>query len=294
MGRTIQPRLYNTDKPSFDVYFRNYERLFGPLTGKKIHLLELGISQGGSLELWRDYFRRGTIAGIDISPVRLDDPTGRIHVYQGLQQDTALLDRVRRETAPDGFDIIIDDCSHIGEFTALSFWHLFDRHLKPGGLYVIEDWGTGYMRGTPDGKAYSPQRSVASFRSLLRPLVETLAARPSVLRRPALGRVVRAVMNRLVRMKFRSHMRGLVGFVKQLVDEAGMDDITHPAWGTPPARASKFSYIQISHGQVFIAKAGGEGGQALPPAGSALRRSGRAPGSPRRLRRGATERKKKP
>jgi len=63
---------------------------------------------------------------------------------------------VRSETAPEGFDIIIDDCSHIGEFTAVSFWHLFDRHLKPGGLYVIEDWGTGYMRGTPDGRACVP------------------------------------------------------------------------------------------------------------------------------------------
>ena len=294
MGKRINPLPYNTDKPSFDVYFRNYERLFGPLAGRKIHLLELGISQGGSLELWRDYFRRGTIAGIDISPVRLDDPTGRIHVYQGLQQDTALLDRVRRETAPDGFDIIIDDCSHIGEFTALSFWHLFDRHLKPGGLYVIEDWGTGYMRGTPDGKAYVPPRAVTSLRSRLRPVVETLVARPSIARRPVLRRVVRAVMNRLVRMKFRSHMHGLVGFVKQLVDEAGMDDITHPAWGTPPPRESKFRYIQISHGQVFIAKAGEPAGPAVPPAGHSRRKSVRAPGPAGHPLQAKKERKKRP
>jgi SAM-dependent methyltransferase len=290
MRKTINPRRYNTDKPSFDVYFRNYERLFGPLAGRTIHLLELGISQGGSLELWRDYFRRGTIAGIDISPVRLDDPSGRIHVYQGLQQDTALLDRVRKETAPEGFDIIIDDCSHIGEFTALSFWHLFDRHLKPGGLYVIEDWGAGYMRGTPDGRAYVPPRSVASLRSLLRPFVESIVARPSLARRPALKRVVRAVMNRLVRMKFRSHTRGLVGFVKQLVDEAGMDDITHPAWGTPPARPSKFKYMQISHGQVFIEKADG----VAHAASTAPRRSGRVSRSARPLRRGTGGRKKRP
>jgi hypothetical protein len=294
MGKTINPLRYNTDKPSFDVYFRNYERVFGPLAGKKIHLLELGISQGGSLELWRDYFQSGTIAGIDISTVRLDDPTGRIHVYQGLQQDTALLDRVRRETAPDGFDIIIDDCSHIGEFTALSFWHLFDTHLKPGGLYVIEDWGTGYMRGMPDGKAYVPPGSTASIRSRLRPFVERMVDRPSVVRRPALRRVVHALMNRLVRMKFRSHMYGLVGFVKQLVDEAGMDDITQPEWGTPPARASKFSYIQVSHGQVFIAKAGDSSGPAVPVAGTAPRRRVRRAGSARRRVPAATGQKKRP
>jgi hypothetical protein len=287
MRRKIHARLYNTDKPSFDVYFRNYERFFGPLAGKPVHLLELGISAGGSLMLWRDYFRKGTIAGIDISPVRLDDPTGRIHAYQGLQQDRTLLDRVRRETAPEGFDIIIDDCSHIGEFTALSFWHLFDTHLKPGGLYVIEDWGTGYMRGTPDGKAYTPPRSVGAFRSRLRPLLESAASRPEVTGRPAVSRVVRAAMNRLVRMKFRSHMHGLVGFIKQLVDEAGMEDITHPAWGTPPARASKFKFIQISHGQVFIAKADDPPAPVSPPARrESIRPRGRRtrPGSGRKKR----------
>jgi SAM-dependent methyltransferase len=275
MKRTLDPRLYNTDKPGFDAYFRNYESLFSPLASKKIHLLELGISQGGSLQMWRDYFRKGMITGIDMSPVPLEDPGERIRIYQGLQQDAALLDRVRNETAPEGFDIIIDDCSHIGEFTALSFWHLFDRHLKPGGLYVIEDWGTGYMRGMADGKAYNPRRSVASFRSRLRPLAEALVARAAVVRRPALMRVVRAVMNRLVRVRFRSHMHGLVGFVKQLVDEAGMDDITHPAWGTPPARASKFKYVRVSHGQVIIAKA--EGVLSSSPLSGHLPRTPRAP-----------------
>jgi hypothetical protein len=104
-----------------------------------------------------------------------------------------------------------------------------------------------------------------------------------------LKRVVHAVMNRLVRMRFRSHMYGLVGFVKQLVDEAGMDDITHPAWGTPPARASKFSYIQVSHGQVFIAKAGESPGRAATAA-----RSVRVPGRARPPVQAKKRRKKKP
>ncbi|HUI09692.1 MAG TPA: class I SAM-dependent methyltransferase [Bacteroidota bacterium] len=256
MVRRITPGRYKTDKQSFDLYFRTYEELFAPLADQPVHLLELGISQGGSLELWRDYFRKGTIAGIDVAPVSLSDRSGRIHVYRGLQQDCALLDRVRTETAPGGFDVIIDDCSHIGEFTALSFWHLFDRHLKPGGLYIIEDWGTGYMRGAPDGKSYHPRARAGSLRSRLRPVAERLLTHPAVAGRPLATRLVRAAMNRLVRMNFPSHTRGLVGFVKQLVDEAGMGDITHPDWGTPPARASKFRYVRFSHGQVIIEKAG--------------------------------------
>ena len=281
MIRRITPGLYNTDKKSFDVYFRTYEEVFAPLADREVHLLELGISAGGSLELWRDYFPGGTIAGIDVSPVTLHEAGPRVRVYRGLQQDTALLDRVREETAPGGFDIIIDDCSHIGEFTALSFWHLFDRHLKPGGLYVIEDWGAGYMRTSPDGKAYRPRRRTGSLRSRLRPAAERLLAHPAVARSPRARRVVQAAMNRLVRMNFPSHTRGLVGFVKQLVDEAGMADITHPAWGVPPARESKFRYVRISHGQVVIAKAGGADearGEVPPPR---RRTGGRPPGRKR-------------
>ena len=71
------------------------------------------------------------------------------------------------KTAPDGFDIIIDDASHIGELTKTSFWHLFDHHLKPGGLYAIEDWGTGYLDDFTDGRKFQPRISIrARVRSL--------------------------------------------------------------------------------------------------------------------------------
>ena len=42
---------------------------------------------------------------------------------------------VARKTAPEGFDIIIDDASHFGDLTKIAFWHLFDNHLKPSELY---------------------------------------------------------------------------------------------------------------------------------------------------------------
>jgi hypothetical protein len=63
---------------------------------------------------------------------------------------------VARKTAPEGFDIIIDDASHFGDLTKIAFWHLFDNHLKPSRLYVIEDWGTGYWSDWTDGKNLPP------------------------------------------------------------------------------------------------------------------------------------------
>ncbi len=116
-------------------------------------VLELGVLRGGSLRLWRDYFRKGTIVGLDRARVAVDDPERRIQIYQGSQDDTALLTRIAREHAPAGFDLIIDDASHVAALTRRSFWHLFEHHLKPGGLYVIEDWGMGYWSDWPDGAA---------------------------------------------------------------------------------------------------------------------------------------------
>ncbi len=77
---------YDTDKAVHTHYLRNYEHYFGDLRDKEIRLFELGVKEGGSLYLWRDYFERGLIVGLDIEPVQLDDLTGRIRTYQGMQQ----------------------------------------------------------------------------------------------------------------------------------------------------------------------------------------------------------------
>src|SRR6267142_1757440 len=145
---------YDTDKALLSHYLRNYEHYFSELRDKEVTLFELGIKEGGSLLMWRDYFEQARIVGLDINPVPLDEENERIRTYQGAQQDTELLDRIASENAPAGFDIIIDDCAHIGVLARASFWHLFDNHLKSGGVYVIEDWGTGYWDRWVDGIRY--------------------------------------------------------------------------------------------------------------------------------------------
>lgn len=202
----LTARGYETDKGPH--YLRRYEAFFRPLVDKEVRLLELGVWKGGSLLLWRDYFPRGTIVGLDISSVTIDDPTGRIRLYCGRQDDVQLLHRVAEEVAPGGFDIIIDDASHIASFTRTSFWCLFDHHLKPGGVYVIEDWGTGYWESWPDGHQYEGT----------------------------------------------PHTAGMVGFVKELVDECGMEDLTHQTRGVGPPRPSRIAFMQVSGGQIFVVK----------------------------------------
>jgi hypothetical protein len=233
--RTIRSKGLDLDAYDTDKIRLGYIELYDPIltsrSNKEIKLLEVGVKNGGSLKLWRDYFPHGTIVGIDRKlPQRLE--TGeRIQVFQGDQADTAFLSKVASRTAPDGFDIIIDDASHIGELTKATFWHLFDRHLKPGGLYAIEDWGTGYLDDFPDGKRFELKPSIlARLRSFL----------------PRRWR-------RKMKIPFPCHSYGMVGFVKELVDEQGAGNITLGRKGD--SRFSKFRNLLITPGIVFVTKA---------------------------------------
>jgi hypothetical protein len=253
--RHIDASKYNTDKSMLPHYLRNYERYFEHLTDKEVRVLELGVKDGGSLLLWRDYFARGLITGLDMDPVKLDDPSGRIRIYQGKQQNTELLDQIARERAPDGFDVIIDDCSHIGVLSRISFWHLFDHHLKRGGIYAIEDWGTGYWDSFFDG-AYYKRHSRTTDRSVLFWLNRAFhRLQRSPLARSTLAASMIGTMKSIaVRRQYHSHDMGMVGFVKELVDECGVGDITHPGLGIDTYRMSKIREMRISLGHAFVLK----------------------------------------
>ncbi len=217
---------YRTDKV-VNRYMQWYDALLSDRYESVEAVLELGVHFGGSLELWRDYFPAARVAGIDADLSRLScsDRT-RIEALEGSQTDTSFLGRVARQIAPDGFALIIDDASHIATDAETSFWFLFDHHLKPGGIYVIEDWGSGYVGDWPDGRAFEQMSWLSKIRS-------------RVARR--LGFV----------QPVRSHEYGMVGFIKKLIDEQGMENLSRE---TPPGRMSKFEDMWITPGLVAIRK----------------------------------------
>ena len=126
-------------------YLDVYERYFAQYRGKPLRMLEIGVSQGGSLEMWRSYFGpEATIVGIDINPQSATcvDPPNQVRI--GSQADPQFLKSIIDEMgAPD---IILDDGSHVAEHQTASFRALFPL-LKDGGLYVIEDLHTSYWDG---------------------------------------------------------------------------------------------------------------------------------------------------
>ena len=56
---------YDTDKIA-NGYLPRYDRQLALWVDQAPVLLEIGVRSGGSLRLWRDYFPRGTIVGVDI------------------------------------------------------------------------------------------------------------------------------------------------------------------------------------------------------------------------------------
>ncbi len=139
--------VYGTDKWGSHLYAAHYARHFHHLRRKKLTLLEIGIggyeepqAGGRSLRMWRRYFPKAQIVGLDFFDKR---PHGeeRIRIYRGDQSDEVILRRIVAEVGRP--DIVIDDGSHINRHVIKSFEVLFPL-LAEDGIYVVEDTQTAY------------------------------------------------------------------------------------------------------------------------------------------------------
>ena len=159
---------FNTDKWKGHSYTQHYQRYFGPLKQKRLNILEIGVGGydapnlgGESLRMWKAYFRNSQIVGVDVcDKTRLAEE--RIDIRQCDQTDSDALLRLSNEYG--GFDIVIDDGSHINEHVIKTFQVLFPL-LRPEGIYVVEDTQTAYWP-TWGGGISSPHTSMAFFKSL--------------------------------------------------------------------------------------------------------------------------------
>jgi hypothetical protein len=153
-------------------YTRHYDRHFGALRDEPVKLLEIGIggyanpdAGGGSLRMWKNYFPRGLVYGMDIYD-KSPSQESRITTVIGSQDDAAFLRAFAEEHGP--FDIVIDDGSHINEHVLFSFDVLFP-YVRPGGWYAIEDTQTAYwpQYGGVSGAAAGEGTSVGLLKQLI-------------------------------------------------------------------------------------------------------------------------------
>jgi cephalosporin hydroxylase len=102
---------------------------------------EVGVLRGESLVMWQDFFPGATVIGVDWDEAAHWPPGTRRIITR--QDDPDLTEKVR-DHAPDGCDLIVDDASHIGSLTLATFSLLWPL-VKPGGIYVVEDWADPWM-----------------------------------------------------------------------------------------------------------------------------------------------------
>jgi demethylmacrocin O-methyltransferase len=174
-------KKHNTDKSSLDHnYTQFYQKYFDKYVKNPKKILELGIyttgvvninNAGASLRMWSEYYKDSTIIGLDITDysainnhpdypnintftcngeMRKDDDFNQITnpwLRQLYNQGEMIGGKIGLDKAIEKFgseyDIIIDDGPHTMSSQHIFFGCMF-KHLKSGGLFVIEDISTSY------------------------------------------------------------------------------------------------------------------------------------------------------
>lgn len=128
---------HNTDKAFFHQYLDFYQKLLPKRTFKG-RLLEIGVMDGASLKMWREYYPKAEIVGVDINDKSHINIDGVMILRLDATDPTQLQDLGM-------FDIIVDDGSHMTADQQKSFEHLYLNQLNPKGFYIIEDLHTSLM-----------------------------------------------------------------------------------------------------------------------------------------------------
>lgn len=124
-------------------YFPVYHRYLERFRGRAPRVLEVGVYDGGGLQMWQHYFGEdAVIIGADIEPAAGAPVRERFTVEIGDQADPEFLRRVAAAHGP--FDVVLDDGGHTMEQQIVTAETLFPL-LAEGGTLLVEDCHTSYM-----------------------------------------------------------------------------------------------------------------------------------------------------
>jgi predicted glycosyltransferase involved in capsule biosynthesis len=135
----INSKEYFTDKATTHCYINKfYNSSSSFIIERKLakNILEIGVCRGGSIKLWRDYFERATIYGIDKNLSNLKYDFSADLRVKLIEQD--IYSNIILNDLPLNIDFIIDNASHTIEDQIYAFNKFFPL-LKKGGSYIIED-----------------------------------------------------------------------------------------------------------------------------------------------------------
>ena len=132
------------DKVTQHSYHLVYPLFLSHIRHQKLRVLEIGLNHGRSAQTWRQYLPNAELHYVEVSHKYEKYAPPGTHVYIGSQGNVKFLQSLIKKLGPFSFDIIIDDGGHQPYLQQVSFMHLFDQLLRPGGLYFIEDTEFSY------------------------------------------------------------------------------------------------------------------------------------------------------
>ena len=139
--------LFNKTKnlsSKWSKYFDVYEENFSKFKGKDIIFVEIGVSNGGSLEIWKKYFgSKSRIIGIDINSECKKFEKDNIEIFIGNQSNPNFWENFFQEVGM--VDIILDDGGHTNLDQIITTVECV-KNINDGGLLLVEDTHTSYMK----------------------------------------------------------------------------------------------------------------------------------------------------
>jgi len=121
--------------PVYDIFLRPFQ------LQETLVLGEVGILNGASVLMWRNYFPKASIHAFDIVPeylIKVKDIPGVTTHLVDKSDIHSIVPCLEDATSNGLFDILVEDASHCLEHQ-LHFLKDAIRFVRPGGLLIIED-----------------------------------------------------------------------------------------------------------------------------------------------------------
>ena len=163
------------------------------LHGRDIHsIAEIGYLHGGMVLFLADMIPAAKVVGMDRAQVPAaalgiaskHNLTDRARYHGGIWQDDSKVvrDVLEQEFGTEPLDLIVDDASHFYRESKSTFESCFG-YLRPGGRYIIEDWGWAHWSGQKWQTEENYLSGTTPLSTLVFELTMLLASRPTILSR---------------------------------------------------------------------------------------------------------------
>jgi len=164
-----------SSSPYFSIkhtnYFDVYDKLLTKFVGETITFVEIGILDGGSLFMWRDFFgENARIIGVDLNPEATKWSEHGFEIFIGDQSNPRFWIDFFRDIGD--IHVLLDDGGHRNDQQIITTTSALP-HILDGGLIIIEDTQTSFMK-FEEFRKYS-------FVSFLQNRIKSLYARSSEL-----------------------------------------------------------------------------------------------------------------